>query len=117
MPTRKSKLKNRAFNRQKGRCYYCNALMWLTDPNTFSGNHQITAKQASRFQCTSEHLVARCDGGKDTQKNIVAACRFCNAKRHQRSSAPDPVSYKQLITQRKNRGKWHPQDLLFLTTD
>jgi 5-methylcytosine-specific restriction endonuclease McrA len=49
--------------------------------------------------CTAEHLVARMDGGRDTRDNIVAACRRCNAARHQLGlgPAPDPTTHQMLV--------------------
>jgi 5-methylcytosine-specific restriction endonuclease McrA len=54
-------------------------------------------------------LVARQDGGKDTAENIVAACWFCNSRRHRRTSAMAPEAFKKLVSKRKKLHKWHPQ--------
>ncbi len=98
-----------AFQSQAERCYYCGFLMWLKDKDHFAKNHKLTRKEAVKFQCTAEHLVAQCDGGKDNKGNIVAACLFCNQKRHHRKKPDDPQSYKQLVQRRIIKRKWHPK--------
>lgn len=100
-----------AFNKQSGRCYYCGSPMWEGKPKEFAKKHKITKKYAARFQCTAGHLLARCDGGKDQESNIVAACVFCNTKRHQRKQPLGPPKYKALIQKRLQQGKWHPRKL------
>jgi 5-methylcytosine-specific restriction endonuclease McrA len=100
--------RNQKFRNQNGVCYYCNAPMWLRKIGSFATKHGISDQQALHFQCTTEHLVARQDGGADSRKNIVAACRFCNETRHQ---SPDPLpaqKYASLIARQLNRGEWHP---------
>ena len=96
-----------AFNRQNGLCFYCDHPIWLEDPFTFSIVHGITVKQARSFQCTAEHLVAQCDGGDHSEKNIAAACWCCNQRRHKRKDPPDPGNYQRLVRQRLERNKWH----------
>jgi len=96
-----------AFNRQNGLCFYCDQPMWLHDTFTFSILHGITLKQARDFQCTAEHLVARCDGGNNSEKNIAAACLCCNQRRHKRKNPPDPENYQRLVRQKLERNKWH----------
>ena len=63
--------KNRliAYQRQSGRCYYCDLPMWL-------GKLPGKRHRPASLQCTAEHLVARQDGGDNSARNIVAACRF-----------------------------------------
>jgi 5-methylcytosine-specific restriction endonuclease McrA len=85
--------------------------MWEGKPKEFASKHKITKKYAARFQCTAEHLLARCDGGKDQENNIVAACIFCNNKRHQRKKPLGPPKYKALIQKWLQQDKWHPQKL------
>jgi len=101
----KSRIK--AFNIQQARCIYCEQPIWLSNPQAFAHQYNITSKQAKHFQCTAEHLIARQDGGKDDPTNIVAACHFCNQKRHQRKSAKDPIPYKLYVTKRVIKRKWH----------
>jgi hypothetical protein len=83
MSRKQTSYRRKAFLEQSGRCFYCSAEMWLTHPERFASRHGLSEREAWRFKCTAEHLVARCDGGSDSQTNIVAACRFCNATRHQ----------------------------------
>jgi len=73
-------LRHSACREQGGLCYYCLRPM--------------------HSDVTAEHLQARRDGGKDTRKNIVAAHRLCNARRHQLFpiEAPEPTTYANLIT-------------------
>jgi 5-methylcytosine-specific restriction endonuclease McrA len=106
---RKSLAKTRsiAFSNQSGYCFYCSQPMWSENPLEFASKHKITLGQAKRFQCTGEHLKAHHEGGSVTQTNIVAACWFCNQKRHKRKEALPPDQYKQLIHQRMSQGRWH----------
>jgi hypothetical protein len=96
-----------AFNLQHARCIYCEQPIWLKNPQTFAHQYNITLKQAQLFQCTAEHLLARRDGGKDDPTNIVAACHFCNQKRHHSKSAKDPIPYKLYVAKRVIKRKWH----------
>lgn len=108
MPKSLAKFRNEAFIRQQGRCFYCNFPMWLDSPATYATKHKLTKGEVNRFQCTAEHLHARQDGGQNNQANIVAACLFCNQKRHARPT-PLPVEpYKQLVTKRLKNRRWHP---------
>ena len=91
MPSKYSKQRLAAFKKQGGRCFYCGSPMWTEDRNKFARKHNITLKYAARFQCTAEHLLARCDGGEDKTNNIVAACRICNSTRH-KCKIPPTVS-------------------------
>ena len=100
-----------AFNKQLGRCYYCRSLMWLTNRKEFAKKNNLSKLEANRFQCTAEHLLARCDGGKDDSKNIVAACHFCNNSRHRKKTPLDFDNYKLYVTRRLKKGKWHPQKM------
>ncbi|MDX1738856.1 MAG: restriction endonuclease [Alphaproteobacteria bacterium] len=110
MPTQsKTLIKSRstAFERQGGRCYYCNFPMWRGSIEQFAGRHSITLGQARQFQCTAEHLLARQDGGGDGRGNVVAACLVCNQRRHKRKLVPEPEIYRELVQKRLNRGRWH----------
>ncbi len=81
--------------------------MWLDDPTAFAHKFKITHKQAKLFQCTAEHLKAKQDGGKDNESNILAACHYCNQNRHKHKSPKDPISYKQYVKNRLEKGKWN----------
>ena len=100
-----------AFERQNGRCYYCGAPLWCEKIAEFAAKFGISLRQANQFQCTAEHLVARQDGGCDASKNIVAACWFCNSRRHRRTSDLSPDAFKKLVSQRIKQFKWHPKQL------
>lgn len=99
------KLRERAFARQGGACFYCGCQMWLAGPSTESQSR----KKASRrlLACTAEHLQARRSGGRDFDGNIVAACLFCNQTRHKSKNPLEPLAYKARVQQRLARGKWH----------
>ena len=102
------KSRSTAFNRQGGRCFYCDYPMWRGALEPFAQLRGMTLGQARQFQCTAEHLLARQDGGKDGSDNIVAACWVCNQRRHKRKKAPEPDAYKELVQKRVASGKWHP---------
>jgi hypothetical protein len=65
--------RRRAFEQQRGRCYYCGVRMWLTSPDEVSEALRRRAA-CEKVRCTAEHLVAQCEGGGHTAQNIVAAC-------------------------------------------
>ena len=94
-------LRTSAFHHQDGHCYYCGLRMW----------HGGTAGPAA-LRCTAEHLQARCDGGADSAANVVAACMFCNQKRHQRKNPLAPERYKSYVRNRVGRGAWMPKATL-----
>jgi len=108
--TRKSLVTPRtiAFIRQEGICFYCKQPMWSGNPHEFASKFKISLAQAKRFRCTGEHLKAHCEGGSASPANIVAACCFCNQKRHRgRKEIPSPDQYKNLIQRRMDKGRWH----------
>ncbi len=110
-----AKLRLNAFRKQAGLCHYCKSPMWLNLQEEFAEKNSISIKEAARFQCTAEHLIARCEGGNNKKNNIVAACIFCNKLRHQRKRPQVPSIYKKYIQKRLNQGKWHPRQLQHLT--
>lgn len=107
MPKTLIKSRLEAFNLQQGRCIYCELPMWLDGQEAYAKKYKITIKQARIFKCTAEHLKAKQDGGKDFENNIVAACHYCNQKRHQCKSPKEPIIYKLFISTRLKRGKWN----------
>ena len=109
-----AKLRLKAFQKQSGLCYYCESRMWLKNLERFANQHAISKSAAARFQCTAEHLVARCDGGSNKNDNIVAACIFCNQTRHKRRKPLVPVKHRAHIKRRLKQGKWHPKELQHL---
>ncbi len=107
MPNSISKYRKTAFLTQKGLCHYCGSPMWMNNADEFAQKHSITKKAASSFQCTAEHLTARCDGGKNNKSNIVAACLSCNQKRHRRKTPRGPAEHRKHIQSRIKQGKWY----------
>lgn len=104
-------LRARAFHAQSGRCYYCNFPMWQSQPELFARSHRLELGAVNRLQCTAEHLIAACDGGRLTPENIVAACKYCNQGRHARAKPHLPLQHQQFVRSRLARGKWHPRKL------
>jgi 5-methylcytosine-specific restriction endonuclease McrA len=107
MPKILNKSRLKAFKQQQGRCIYCELPMWLDNSQVFALKYKITGRQAKDFKCTAEHLLARKDGGEDNQSNIVAACHYCNQKRHKRKLPKDPITYKHYVITRISKGKWN----------
>lgn len=101
------KIRNTCFSRQGGKCYYCRQPMWLNDCKAFIDRFGLSVRQARRHQATAEHLMARCDGGTDCVGNIVAACVYCNRRRHSARRALPPKAYGQHVRARLSKGKWH----------
>jgi 5-methylcytosine-specific restriction endonuclease McrA len=100
-------LRIQAFRLQSGRCYYCRARMWQDHPEEIAVPFGLTETEARPFKCAAEHLLARCDGGKNRRTNIVAACRVCNSRRHRRRRPASPSQYRSLVHRRIAKGKWH----------
>jgi len=111
------KKRARAFNSQRGKCYYCGVPMWLNDIGCHPLQSRISAAAVKRLRCTAEHLVARTDGGSDANDNIVAACSFCNQARHRRRKPLNPAGFRVLVKCRMRRGKWHPDEVHQLTAE
>lgn len=105
-----AQLRRSAFSHQNGLCHYCEHPMWEADPKAFARRSRLTLAQARHHRSTAEHLVARCDGGRDVASNVVAACWICNSRRHKGRSAnaPDPSIYKIAVRRRCAKGKWLP---------
>lgn len=105
--------RTQAFNAQNGRCYYCDQPMWNKSPSELEkyGLRQRTAKP---LRCTAEHLLAKQDGGRDEEDNIVAACLLCNMRRHKRKTTPAPEAYRTFVQRLMAKGKWYPFALTFL---
>lgn len=112
MSTKLATIRKSAFEHQQGRCYYCRLPMWLRDSHKYAARYGLTRKQATLFQCTAEHLLPRKDGGGNATPNIVAACRFCNQRRHTRSKALSPERYKALVSRRLQKRRWQGPQVL-----
>lgn len=104
MSSKIQSLRLQAFQQQGGRCWYCDVRMWHLSPAELP---IVSIRGASRLRCTAEHLVARCDGGKDEASNVVAACAHCNHTRHKRKNPPNPEVYLVDVRKRLSRGGWH----------
>lgn len=84
------------------------------DPLLASGRLVAVVRDADRLtrllRSTAEHLVARCEGGRDERSNIVAACHWCNERRHLKraKTAPSAEAYRQRVARRMAAGRWHP---------
>ena len=87
-------LRRKAAKRQQFHCFYCEHLMTTSQP---------------QLRCTAEHLVARMDRGKDSKRNIVAACRFCNAMRHRLFPKLAPREYAATVKSLVSLNRWHEQ--------
>jgi hypothetical protein len=106
------KARARAFQHQEGRCCYCCQPMWLGDLAAFCNKYGFTLSQAKTLRCTAEHLLPRCDGGRNVASNIVAACLHCNSTRHKRRVPPDPATFRAQVRKRVAQGRWHPPHVL-----
>jgi hypothetical protein len=85
-----------AARRQQHRCHYCDAPMWWRRPEVFAERHGLRVEDCVHFQCTAEHVVARCDGGVE-HRNIVAACRHCNIARHEADVPLPAEAYRERV--------------------
>lgn len=101
-----------AYQSQKGRCFYCNRKMWLNHPDELKPHYSLSGKQSKQLQCTGEHLVPFKDGGSCSGSNIVAACLFCNRKRHARKKELTLERFKSLVERRISKGGWFPWPLI-----
>ena len=81
--------------------------MWLQDINGFCVKYELSRDQALALKCTAEHLIARTDGGVDSDENIVAACHYCNQARHEGEEALVSQAFKHYVLKELSIGKWH----------
>ena len=102
-----SKLRELAFRRQNGHCFYCCQPIWLGDASSLIKKWQLPQRKAKLLQATAEHLIAKSEGGKDTEGNIVAACVFCNRTRHVAKRPLGPSEYCARVRTRLLEGRWH----------
>ncbi len=97
-------------NEQDWLCHYCEYPMWepkTESPTEFAQRHRLTKRQSKQMRCTVEHLHAKSDGGSDQRVNLVAACTFCNRRRHRRAFPLNPKDYRGHVRQRVSAGRWH----------
>ncbi len=109
MPNYRNSLKSpraKAYLNQEGKCFYCDFPMWLEQPEAFAKQYEVSLNQANALKCTGEHLLAKSHSGKDNGKNIVAACWFCNSRRHRRKNPLEPKEFKRYVTNRIRAGRW-----------
>jgi len=81
--------------------------MWRCDPRPFATRYGISLRQAVYLQATAEHLQPKSKGGSNSAKNIVAACYFCNSRRHFARQPLTPNDYASKVRKKLIRGKWH----------
>lgn len=107
--TRKSlvSLRKKAFQSQRGLCFYCRQPMWMSSAESHAKEFGITLSKAKLMRCTGEHLVSHGEGGVANSSNIVAACWYCNARRHRRKLPPSPGRFATYVSRRLKGGRWH----------
>ncbi|PKQ82961.1 hypothetical protein AOX56_00110 [Aeromonas sobria] len=86
--------------------------MWEANPAQFSDQYQINKQQVDHFQCTGEHLLAKCDGGPNSASNIVAACKYCNQARHKDKDPLTATQYKKKVKSLAKMGQWYTSKIL-----
>lgn len=99
--------RKQAFKAQSGKCFYCNQPMWLENPDQFATRYRLSTKQARLLECTGEHLIPHHEGGPASASNIVAACWYCNSRRHRPSKPLQPTQYRSRVQRRISKGRWH----------
>jgi len=101
-----SNIRRAKMRAQEGRCYYCGLPMW--DPGLKDAAPAICVTPAMQkyLLCTAEHLHSRSEGGANSASNIVAACWYCNTRRHHRKAPPSPAEHRARVQQRMAKGKW-----------
>lgn len=100
-------IRNHKAVRQHWRCIYCDQPMWLKDLEAFAARHRLSSEQASLLQVTAEHLLPRCEGGRNSYANIAAACLHCNRMRHQAPEVLSPEAYARYVRSQLQGGQWH----------
>lgn len=106
------KLRHHAYLLQSGLCHYCELPTWEENPGPIAELLGVKPAQVRYLKCTAEHLKPQCDGGTNSQENIVAACIHCNSTRHKFKVPLPPESYRQHVQRRIAMGRWHPQILM-----
>lgn len=101
-------LRKAALTQQGGTCFYCRLPIWESDPEPFRHRFGLSRRQVRPLRATAEHLIARQDGGNNARENIVAACLYCNQKRHRYKCPPSPKELRERVQRRMALGGWHP---------
>lgn len=96
-----------AFRQQNEHCWYCSQPMWEKNSDDFRQRFNLSETQARKLQCTGEHLQAWKDGGSNKQQNIVAACWYCNNRRHRGRKNSDPSKYRNRVQHLMRDNRWH----------
>ena len=78
-------LRDEAFKRQRGKCFYCHVDMIQPQEGLEHPN-----------MVTADHLLPRAEGGADVECNVVAACLGCNNLKADR----DIVEFKKEMRRR-----------------
>lgn len=91
---------------QRGRCYYCGLPMWDPALGVEPPTLCTTRSLQIYLRCTAEHLRPRSEGGANTVQNIVAACWFCNSRRHHRKQPLSPDAHRAHVRRQMAAGKW-----------
>ena len=100
-----SRVRRQQVRAQRGLCFYCRQPMWQDCPERFVRQYGLRGARVHWLQATAEHMYARCRDGADQPGNIVAACRYCNSRRH-RTPYPLPLGdYARKAKQRLTAGK------------
>lgn len=80
MTTISDELKNKIRQQARNRCGYC-----------------LTPQEIVSICFEIEHLRPIADGGTDEEENLWLACRNCNAFKHAKTHAIDPVTNKEVL--------------------
>src|SRR6187551_1045811 len=99
---RLQKLRNEAAEAQHWLCFYC-ALPMGGEGSPWQMALEPLGKA---FAASAEHLVARCEGGRDTRGNIAAAHARCNHRRHRRRRVMTPERFAAFVQRRIGSGRW-----------
>lgn len=105
--SRDPKYRARKSREQEGCCHYCGFPMWSKGAAAFAKRYNLSAKEAALFKCTLEHLEARCDGGTSRLENVVAACLWCNWRRHHSGPVLPADRYLLRVRRRVAKKRWH----------
>ena len=102
MTEKTTRIRQKKMKQQGGRCFYCSRMMWTSTGESDSRKR----KPHPLMQCTTEHLKPRSEGGADSERNIVAACLYCNQTRHKGKRPLDAAAYKSKVQKRLSAGRW-----------
>ena len=104
-----AKLRIQSAIAQQGCCFYC-GLKMIEPTLPELATTGVPLRWHKYLRCTAEHLKARQDQGRDVAPNIVAACWWCNSRRHfkREDRAPAPDAYQQRVQSLMMKGCWHP---------